>query len=45
MSIRVRILLFLLVLCLDAVFIRRQPWGVIIGCVAYLALVFPAIKR
>ena len=29
---------------LDAVFVHKQPWPVIVGCVAYLALVLPALK-
>jgi hypothetical protein len=42
---RARVLVFLVILMLDAVFVRTQPWPVVVGCVAYLAIVFPALKR
>ena len=44
LSTRARVLAFLTVLMLDAVFVREQPWPVVIGCVAYLAIVLPALK-
>jgi len=43
--VRLRILAFLAALSADAVFIHRQPWPVVVGCVAYLLLVFPALRR
>jgi hypothetical protein len=44
-ELRWRILAFLAVLLVDAALVRKQPWPVVIGCVAYLVLVFPALKR
>ena len=42
---RARILIFLVVLTLDAMFLRKQPWPVVVGCATYLLVVFPALKR
>lgn len=42
---RARVLIFLAALMLDAAFVRTQPWPVIVGCAAYLVVVFPALKR
>ena len=42
---RTRILAFLAILLLDAAFIRTQPWPMVIGVAAYLAIVFPALGR
>lgn len=42
---RARILAFLAVLMLDAIFVSQQPWPVIIGCVAYIVIVLPGWKR
>jgi hypothetical protein len=38
-------LIFLTALCADAALVKTQPWPVVIGCVAYLVTVFPALKR
>ena len=40
---RARILIFLVVLTLDAMFLRKQPWPVVVGCATYLLVVFPAL--
>lgn len=45
MSLRWRILLFLAALIADSIFVRTQPWTMVIGVVAYLAFVFPAVAR
>jgi hypothetical protein len=42
---RARVLIYLAILMLDAVFVRTQPWPVIVGCVAYLVVVLPALGR
>lgn len=45
MGLRARILIFLAVLMADAALVHQQPWPMAVGVVAYLALVFPALKR
>lgn len=42
---RARVLIFLTVLMLDAVLVHKQPWPVVVGCVAYLIVVLPALGR
>jgi hypothetical protein len=42
---RWRVFAFLAVLLADAALVRKQPWPVVIGCAAYLVIVFPALKR
>jgi hypothetical protein len=38
-GLQVRLLAFIAVLLADAVFVRRQPWPVVVGCIAYLLLI------
>ena len=45
MSLRVRILIFLAVLMTDAALVRDNVLAMGIGVVAYLVVVFPALKR
>lgn len=44
-ELRWRILAFLAVLLADAALVRTQPWSMVIGCAAYLVIVFPALAR
>jgi hypothetical protein len=44
-DLRWRVLAFIAVLLLDAALVREQPWPVVIGCAAYLVIVFPALRR
>ena len=45
MSLRVRILIFLAVLMTDAALVRDNVLAMGIGVVAYLVVIFPALKR
>lgn len=44
-ELRWRVLAFIVALMLDAIFIRVQPWSLIVGCVAYLVIVYPALMK